>query len=519
MSRSLPTRTLPAQPDLDHLRRQARDLLESFRAGDVCEVNAHFHRADPTTFALHDAQLVIARAYGFESWPKLKAFVDGATVASLILAVQTRNVEQVRALLKVRPELARMSSDNLQVLHHAVLTRSPEIVRLLIQHGADPREGVYPHRDATSALTIARERGYDEIVSVVEEEARRRPPAEQPPFPDIAAAEAVVRGDAEWLRTQHAAGALTNPITDKGGLLTIAAVKNRPEIVELLLDLGLDPNERTRVDEGDEVVFTSGMPLWHCAASGKHDIAQLLLRRGADPNAMVYASGTPLHQAYGRGDERMIELLQHRGGKPDLTIAGLYRRIDLAGHLLEAEPVSDPESFLWAAACGGDPEIVRMALTKVDWAREDARWFRILEQPLRMWNHGTGDWCRSHEPRGTYVECLRLVLSRCDANVTGRTHFGLTILHSVAGSRGHVTAADRAAFATALLDAGARLDVRDELLKSTPLGWACRWGRPELVKLYLARGADRVEADAEPWATPRAWAAKMGHAQIPDLLG
>ena len=33
------------------------------------------------------------------------------------------------------------------------------------------------------------------------------------------------------------------------------------------------------------------------------------------------------------------------------------------------------------------------------------------------------------------------------------------------------------------------------------LGWACRWGRIELVKLLLDRGADPVEAEAEPWAT------------------
>src|SRR5204863_6572674 len=74
-----PTRTLRAQPDLDQLKRQAKELLESFRKGDsaaVAEVNAHYHGADPPTFALHDAQLVIARAYGFDSWPKLKAFVD-----------------------------------------------------------------------------------------------------------------------------------------------------------------------------------------------------------------------------------------------------------------------------------------------------------------------------------------------------------------------------------------------------------------------------------------------------------
>ena len=74
------------------------------------------------------------------------------------------------------------------------------------------------------------------------------------------------------------------------------------------------------------------------------------------------------------------------------------------------------------------------------------------------------------------------------------------------------------AFATMLLDAGARLDIRDNLLKSTALSWACRWGRIELVKLLLDRGADPVEADAEPWATPKAWAEKMGHTAVLALL-
>jgi hypothetical protein len=69
-----------------------------------------------------------------------------------------------------------------------------------------------------------------------------------------------------------------------------------------------------------------------------------------------------------------------------------------------------------------------------------------------------------------------------------------------------------------LLNAGARLDLRDALLKSTPLGWACRWGRVELVGLLLARGADPVEAGTEPWATPRAWAEKRGHADVLTLL-
>jgi hypothetical protein len=79
MNHSLPTRAFREHTDLDQLKHQAKELLEAFRGGEaaaVSEVNAHYRGADATTFALHDAQLVLARAYGFESWPKLKAYVD-----------------------------------------------------------------------------------------------------------------------------------------------------------------------------------------------------------------------------------------------------------------------------------------------------------------------------------------------------------------------------------------------------------------------------------------------------------
>jgi ankyrin repeat protein len=55
-------------------------------------------------------------------------------------------------------------------------------------------------------------------------------------------------------------------------------------------------------------------------------------------------------------------------------------------------------------------------------------------------------------------------------------------------------------------------------LKSTALGWACRWGRVHFVKLLLERGADPIEADAEPWAMPRAWAQKRGHDAVLEVL-
>ena len=64
-SRPSQMRRLPKQPSLEQLRKQAKDLLEQYRAGAaaaVTEVHQFDPPADAATFALHDAQRVLARA-------------------------------------------------------------------------------------------------------------------------------------------------------------------------------------------------------------------------------------------------------------------------------------------------------------------------------------------------------------------------------------------------------------------------------------------------------------------------
>jgi hypothetical protein len=122
--------------------------------------------------------------------------------------------------------------------------------------------------------------------------------------------------------------------------------------------------------------------------------------------------------------------------------------------------------------------------------------------------------------RERYFTCLRLMLERCDPSVRGGA-YRATLLHDVAASWPHTPSSpeERVALARMLLDSGARTDLRDDLLESTPLGWACRWGRVELVQLLLEHGVDPVEPDAKPWATPRAWARKTGQDSILAMLG
>ncbi len=185
-SHSAPTRSLPHRPSFEQLRKQAKELLDAYRAGDVAavaEVERFEGQPDPAKFALADAQRVLARAYGFASWTKLKQHVEGVNSRAFCAATSAGNVTTVRRLAKARPELVHVEADGFTgfPLHIAVLNRDAEMARVLMELGADARQGIWPHRDATTAYTIARERGYDDVVAVIEqgEAARRR--AASPP--------------------------------------------------------------------------------------------------------------------------------------------------------------------------------------------------------------------------------------------------------------------------------------------------------------------------------------------------
>jgi len=514
-------------PDLAQLKRQAKELLQAFLAGETgaaTEVNAHYDRANAATFALHDAQLVLARSYGFESWPKLKAYVDGVTVRRLAEGVRANDIAVVRRMLEARPELANMAmsyGDEHRPIHFAVMNRLPEMVRLLMRHGANARAGIDPHRDATTAWMLARDRDYEEIIAVIEDEERRQKSPETEEQPQTRGDEdlraAVAEGNMELLHARHAAGTLSNPIRwDGGGLLTVAVEHNRPDILTFLLDCGFDPNERVSEGEGDWIAYSQGYPLWTCSAVGKREFAEILLTRGADPNVHVDSSGSAVHSAYSHKQWEMVDLLLLHGGKVTADTAAIYRQTGLIREML-ASGDADPAEILRFGASGGDPEIVRMILHRIDWPHEDPRWFRIIIEPLYFWHHIPWLYAGNKEfDRGTYLTCFQLILSRCDPNVIGS--FGRTPLHEVAAMRDHITEDESAAFAETLLKAGATVGVRDEILKSTALGWACRWGRVKVAELLLEHGADPVEPDAEPWARPRAWAEKKGHQEVIDLL-
>lgn len=84
------SKQLPARPSLEHLKAQAKDLLVAIKGGDAAafaRVRQSLPEAHGATdekmgrlgLALHDAQSVIAREYGFASWAALRAEVASQT--------------------------------------------------------------------------------------------------------------------------------------------------------------------------------------------------------------------------------------------------------------------------------------------------------------------------------------------------------------------------------------------------------------------------------------------------------
>jgi hypothetical protein len=229
----------------------------------------------------------------------------------------------------------------------------------------------------------------------------------------------------------------------------------------------------------------------------------------------------------------MLDLLTRAGGVVSAGTAAYHGDVAIARLRIEEEdagrlppgavsPGGTVAQDLLHGDCG-EPEIIRLALERIDWPPDDPRWHSALRGPLSFWSYVPWIVSPLWQPRRSgYLASFRLILARCHANVRGS--LGRTILHDVIamgfhdGASGWITEDEALAFAVTLLDAGARTDVRDDLLKSTPLGWACRWGRAPIVKELLRRGVDPIEPDAESWATPRAWAEKMGHREVVAIL-
>lgn len=350
------SRGLPERPNLEQLKKQAKDLLRAVRAGSA-EALKRIGAPAPKTFALHLAQRSIAREYGFESWEALRREVEqnralikppeletgrGRRVWETITAAASGDASGLRRLLANDPELSREGYFYTPPIHFAVREGNLEVVRLLLEAGADPEWNGYYGIDL---VAMARERGHEAIARLLEsarEEHGRTAPSEAHSHHPI-----------------HAAA-------QKGALRRVRE----------LLDA-----EPALLNQGDHTGVT---PLHKAVMGSARNVIEFLLDRGANIHAIrsVNAAGSWAQDvqsidiaiwgcnsyAFPKADFKTARLLLARGAACDLTIAAAMGDLDRVEKILDAQPAgvrqlrANGKRPLTAAVEFGHDEIARRLL-------------------------------------------------------------------------------------------------------------------------------------------------------------
>ena len=140
------------RPDanLRQLRNQAKDLCRACREGDpnaihrIGQTHPSFSGLTETEIAaagivLADAQLVIARELGFDSWPKLKKHFESLSqsATSMHELVTEDNVQAMQEAVAQDPEsVNQLNESGLPPLYTAALYRNRPAIDFLLEHGA-----------------------------------------------------------------------------------------------------------------------------------------------------------------------------------------------------------------------------------------------------------------------------------------------------------------------------------------------------------------------------------------------
>jgi ankyrin repeat protein len=342
----MPDRELPARPNLEQYKKQAKELVRSHELGvpDALErVGRHHPRLHKlpmadirrASFSLSDAQLVIAREHRFESWPKFAKHIE---MLHLIRSVASL-ADPVAAFIEVAcvPRNAFHTSGTLE---HAemILARYPQVAGSNIYSAAIRGDeaavrGFLAH-DPKSATATGGPHGWDALTYLCFSRYLRL---------DRARSDALVRTARLLLDAGASANTGWYEMIDhpnprpmfESALYGAAGLAQHPELTRLLLENGADPNDEEtpyHVPEGYDntvvnILLESGrlnavsLTTMLLRKSDWHDEngIELLLEHGVDPNAMTKFGGNAFHHAMRRDNSlRIIERLLDHGADPTL---------------------------------------------------------------------------------------------------------------------------------------------------------------------------------------------------------
>lgn len=354
------SKSLPARPDLAWLRKRAKEL------------HARLRRRRPAA-RLAEAQLSLARDYGFASWRALKQHIDElrasaarppdldeALVARFLQRVGRGERDEVVAMLREEPALVHAVGPHPfwggrpQALHVAIETRRDDLVQILLRAGADVNGQNADYMHWSPLLVAITGKGCGRVRRALLRRGAR-----------VGLAEALAMGDdARVLRMLRRGRAALPAVTPSNGSLLMLA--RTPAAIDRLLELGVSTEARdhwgatpmdalsrlgrrgtalvrhllgkgiaagpvafarlgdrrtlARLVAADPSIARDPRVVKAAADFGQRALATWLLDRGADPDARGGGDddATCLHSAAWNGDLAMVELFLARGADPHL---------------------------------------------------------------------------------------------------------------------------------------------------------------------------------------------------------
>ena len=332
----MPVRCLPSNPNLDHLKYQAKDLLKERTAHTpgvaqrIREFHPRFRRAtDAEIFdaqlSLSDAQLAVAGEYGFPSWARLKRHIEkpmlsdrldlphqqrieNSTFRLAVGLLDAGDVAGLRAHLNQHPNLAYQRV----VFEGGNYFRDPTLLEFVAENPV--RNGTLPANivDVTKAILDAgpSQSARNVTLMLVSTGSVSREGRVQLPLIDLLCDYGADPNSALQATALHGEFEAMNALIRRGARidLPVAAALGRIEDARRLL-AGAGSEDRH-------------LALTLAADFGHVEIVRLLLDAGEDPNRYnpvgSHSHTTPLHQAAGRGHDEVVRLLVERGAKLDL---------------------------------------------------------------------------------------------------------------------------------------------------------------------------------------------------------
>jgi ankyrin repeat protein len=336
-------RQLPARPSLENLQKQAKSLLQAYRTtvpDAIVRIRDHHPRwqnlPSHARFTLADAQLVVAREYGFTTWAVLKAHVlslqpdavTEASIRSLQDAAGRGDLARLAALLDANPGLIDETAGPgvRTALHHAVFGKSEAGVRFLLERGANPN--IRCEGDNAYPLHFAVEKQLFPIVRLLVEH-------DADPIGEGDYHELGVLGWATAWESISPSQELVDYLLAHGARHTIFSAVAVGDLAAIRASAAHTPAD---LERRMDVANRRRLPLHLAVIKHQPQALLTLLDLGANPESLDVSNFTPLDQAAFFGYTDMAQMLLNRGAKIRLPAAiALGRTVDVE-RLLARDP-------------------------------------------------------------------------------------------------------------------------------------------------------------------------------------